>query len=51
MGQTANVKWVCKYCGTGTTRTVTMGKPRPGNCSSRGKDKNGKTQPHMWVKG
>ncbi len=40
-------KWVCSYCGT---RTTCVGRPMPGQCVRKPRDKNGKMKPHTWVK-
>lgn len=39
------MQWICKKCAQ--TYTTNGGKPSGGNCQ---KDKNGKMQPHSWIK-
>ncbi len=39
--------WVCTYCGK---RTVTSRRPLPGVCVKKGKNREGMTKPHSWVK-
>lgn len=39
------VEYMCRYCGTRTTRFKSNGRPLPGTCRRRGPN-----QPHSWVK-
>lgn len=50
---TADVHWVvykCSFCGQESTQSVTGGRPNPGSCPRKPKDRNGKMKPHSWVK-
>lgn len=39
--------WMCTYCG----RTLsTSGRPMPGNCLKKGKNRAGFYKPHSWRK-
>ena len=40
--------WVCTYCGR---RLTTSGRPLPGICVKKGKNRAGMPKPHSWVKG
>lgn len=44
------VEYKCPYCGTTNTRSASMGRPDPGNCMRKPKDKSGRYKPHSWVK-
>lgn len=43
------VEYMCRYCGTRSTQLVAFGRPQPGSCPRRPKNKIGKSQPHSWV--
>ena len=40
--------WVCTYCGR---RLTTSGRPLPGICVKKCKNRAGMPKPHSWVKG
>jgi len=37
------IEYMCSYCGRKTTMSISSGRPMPGVCSKKGKDK-----PHSW---
>ena len=39
--------YICTWCGR---KIVSYGRPAPGNCPRKGKDSNGKSKPHTWVR-
>lgn len=43
------VEYMCRWCGTKTLKSVLAGRPLPGNCPRRPKNRMGKSQPHSWV--
>ena len=43
------VEYMCSWCGTRTWRTISSGRPVPGNCPRRPKGRDGKAKPHSWV--
>lgn len=43
------VEYKCSYCGTAQWRSITAGRPDPGNCMRKPKDKNGRYKPHSWT--
>lgn len=49
MANYTQVQYKCSYCGTTTTRSVSAGRPNPGNCTRKPKTKDGKYKPHSWV--
>ena len=44
-----NVEYMCRWCGGKSVRPRTAGRPLPGNCSRRPRNRLGKPQPHSWV--
>lgn len=46
--QYRRIEYICTWCGTTTARTKNMGRPDPGNCPRKPKDKDGKMRPHTW---
>ena len=44
-----SVEYMCSYCGIKTTRSAISGRPSPGECSKKGKTREGKSKPHSWV--
>lgn len=44
------IEYMCSYCGRKERKTVNSGKPQPGTCTKKGKTRDGRTQPHTWVK-
>jgi len=44
-----NVEYMCRWCGARITKLSTSGRPQPGNCPRRPKNRMGKPQPHSWV--
>ena len=50
MASYTKVEYKCSYCGAVTTRAAYAGRPTPGNCIKKGRDKKGLfTKPHSWV--
>lgn len=43
------VEYICSYCGTKATRSVTAGRPMPGNCLRKPKTKDDRYKPHSWT--
>lgn len=43
------IEYKCSYCGANQSRSATAGRPDPGNCPRKPKDKNGRSKPHSWV--
>lgn len=43
-------RWVCSYCGRRLTVNKKCGRPSPGICTKKGKNKVGIPKPHSWVK-
>lgn len=41
-------EYICTYCGRKVQRTRGEGRPDPGNCPRKTKDKDGKMKPHSW---
>lgn len=39
------IEYMCRYCGTKTSKGKDRGRPMPGKCSKRSGD-----MPHSWVK-
>lgn len=44
------VEYKCTYCGMTARRSVNDGRPDPGQCLRKPRDKNGFPKPHSWVK-
>lgn len=44
------IEYMCSVCGTRTIRSENEGRPSPGICPKKPKDKNGKGKPHSWIK-
>ena len=44
-----NVEYMCRYCGARVVKPQTAGRPLPGSCSRRPKNRMGKYQPHSWT--
>lgn len=43
------IEWMCTYCGKKEHRTKVIGRPAPGNCPRKPKDREGKPKPHTWT--
>ena len=43
------IEYKCSYCGNTTTRGATSGRPDPGNCDRKPRNKDGSYKPHSWV--
>lgn len=43
------IEYMCSYCGRRTIRAKSVGRPMPGNCPRKPKDKAGKMKPHTWT--
>ena len=43
------VEYTCSHCGAKSQRHEGTGKPSPGTCSRRGRTRDGRTKPHVWV--
>ena len=43
------VEYMCRWCGARSTQLVSFGRPQPGSCPRRPKNRMGKSQPHTWV--
>ena len=43
------IEYKCSYCGATSTRGANSGRPDSGNCSRKGKTKDGRYKPHSWV--
>lgn len=41
--------YMCSWCGKTEIRSASMGRPQPGNCPRKAKDRNGNFKPHTWV--
>lgn len=41
-------EYICTYCGKRERQTGMQGRPAPGNCPRKPKDKDGKMKPHTW---
>lgn len=41
-------EYICTFCGTKMQRTRGEGRPQPGNCPRKPKDKDGNMKPHTW---
>ena len=44
------IEYKCTWCGATTSRPANSGRPSPGNCPRKPKDRNGTPKPHTWVK-
>ena len=42
------IEYICTYCGQKVVKLVTCGRPMPGNCPRKPKNKDGKMKPHTW---
>lgn len=42
------IEYICSYCGAKTVKSKSLGRPMPGNCPRKPKDKDGKMKPHSW---
>lgn len=49
MANISTIEFKCTYCGTTTQRSATSGRPDPGNCSRKARNKDGSYKPHSWV--
>lgn len=45
---TGHIEYMCSWCGKKELRSVMAGRPSPGNCPRKPKDRNGKMKPHTW---
>lgn len=50
MNKILTIEYKCSWCGATETRTTTSGRPNPGNCPRKPKNKDGSCKPHTWVK-
>lgn len=41
-------EYICTYCGQKVQKTRGEGRPLPGNCSRKPRDKDGNMKPHTW---
>ena len=48
MAKIVTIEYMCSYCGQKTTRSAPSGKPAPGNCSRKPKNRDGSMKPHSW---
>ena len=48
MNKLFRIEYICTYCGTKVSRANIAGRPQPGYCPRKPKDKNGKMKPHTW---
>ena len=44
-----NVEYMCRYCGARTVKPQHGGRPLPGNCPRRPRNRMGQPQPHSWA--
>lgn len=49
MKKLIQVAYMCSWCGARTTRSASMGRPKPGECPRKPKNRDGKLKPHTWV--
>lgn len=42
-------EYMCTYCGTKATRSLKAGRPLPGSCTRKPKNKDGHYKPHTWT--
>lgn len=41
-------EYICSFCGRKVQRTRGEGRPQPGNCPRKPRDKDGNMKPHTW---
>ena len=44
-----HIEYMCSWCGKRELRSANAGRPSPGNCPRKPKDRNGKLKPHTWI--
>ena len=44
----ARTEYICTYCGKKEIRPESLGRPQPGDCPRKEREKNGKMKPHSW---
>ena len=44
----SSIEYICTWCGAKIIRGATSGRPSPGNCPRKPKDRDGKMKPHTW---
>lgn len=49
MAPIKHIEFMCSWCGRKIVKAQSFGRPDPGTCPRRPKDRAGKPKPHVWV--